>query len=77
MQRESRDIDAPSQRSETRPALRNLTDGDVTAIVTALEKSLTDKFYSDLGRGVWSWVRKTLIAMLLAFAAYGAVKGYK
>lgn len=56
---------------------RLLTDGDVDAIVNALERRMTEKFYADLGRGLWAYVRKGLLLALLSVAAYGAWKGIK
>jgi hypothetical protein len=53
---------------------RNLSDGDVAAIVDALEVRLTDKFYRDLGKGLWGLVWKVLIGALLFVASYGALK---
>lgn len=54
--------------------MRSLSDGDVTAIVDALEARLTDKFYRDLGKGLWGLVYKAIIASLVFIAAYGAIK---
>lgn len=54
---------------------RNLTDGDVEAIVNALEKRMTEKFYADLGRGVWGYVKKAIVIAVIAVAAYGALHG--
>jgi hypothetical protein len=54
--------------------MRQLSDGDVTAIVDALETRLTDKFYRDLGRGLWGLVWKAIIGALVFIAAYGAIK---
>ena len=53
---------------------RKLTDGDVVAIVDALEARLTDKFYRDLGKGLWGLCWKALIGALVFVAAYGALK---
>lgn len=53
---------------------RNLSDGDVTAIVDALEQRLTDKFHRDLGKGVWGMTWKAIVATLCFIAAYGAIK---
>jgi hypothetical protein len=54
--------------------MRQLSDGDVTAIVDALETRLTDKFYRDLGKGLWGLVWKAIIGALVFIAAYGAIK---
>jgi len=56
---------------------RNLTEADVAAIVDALEDRLTKKFYSDVGKGVWDMVWKTVIVGVVAVAAYGASRGIK
>jgi hypothetical protein len=53
---------------------RKLSDGDVIAIVDALEVRLTDKFYRDLGKGLWGMVFKAFIGALVFIAAYGALK---
>lgn len=54
---------------------RNLTEADVKAIVDTLEQRFTQKFYSDLGKGVWAWIWRAIIAAALFLAAYGAAKG--
>lgn len=54
---------------------RTITDDDVEAIAAALESRLAKKFYYDLGKGVWGIVWKALVGVVLAIAAYGAVKG--
>jgi len=56
---------------------RTLTDADVEAIADVLEKRLTEKFYADLGRGVWAYVRKAFIIAVLAVVAAGAYHGVK
>jgi len=56
---------------------RKLTDGDVDAIVDALEKKMMYKFFNDLGQGVWGIVWKTVIFSLVGLAAYGSLKGIK
>lgn len=50
---------------------RNLTDADVEAIVAKLKNELVEDFYGDLGRGVWAFVKKALIGLLLLLAIYG------
>jgi len=54
---------------------RTLSDEDVKAIVDGLEERLTDKFYRDVGKGVWAFVWKAIVGLILFVAAYGAVKG--
>lgn len=54
--------------------MRQLSDADVTAIVDALEERLTDKFYHDVGKGLWGMVWKSFVGALVFVAAYGAFK---
>lgn len=56
---------------------RLLTDADVKAVVDALENRFVDRFYSDLGKGVWSVVWKAVIVCLIGIAAAGYIKGIK
>ena len=58
-------------------AERNLTDDDVKAIVDQMENRLAERFYGDLGRGVWSVVWKAIVVGMIAVAAYGSTKGFK
>lgn len=53
---------------------RTLSDGDVKAIVDALEVRLTDKFYKDVGKGFWGFVMKGIITGMMFLAALGAMK---
>ena len=53
---------------------RHLTDEDVVAIVDALEKRMTEKFYRDLGKGFWGMIWKGIVAGAVIIAAYGAFK---
>jgi hypothetical protein len=54
---------------------RLLTDADVEAIAAALESRLEDRFYNNLGKGLWGLAWKFIIAVLMIIAAYGAAKG--
>lgn len=54
---------------------RNLTDADVQAIVDKLKTELVEDFYGDLGRGVWAFIKKALIGLLLVLAVYGIASG--
>lgn len=54
---------------------RNLTEQDVQAIVAALEKRISDKFYLDVGKGVLGLIWKGLLLLGLFMAGYGAYKG--
>lgn len=56
---------------------RTLTDADVEAVADALEKRLVEKFYADLGRGVWGYVRKAIVIVVLAVVVAGAYHGVK
>mgnify|MGYP001809977942 CR=1 FL=1 len=51
---------------------RNLTKADVKAIVAELEKAMVDRFYTNLGRGVWAAVWALIVAALLFLAAWGS-----
>lgn len=59
------------------PEERKLSDDDVRAIVDEMEQRMTERFYGDIGRGVWAVVWKALIAALVLVAAYGSTKGFK
>jgi len=59
------------------PQDRHLTDDDVKAIVDQLENRVTERFYGDLGRGVWGVVWKAIILAIIGIAAYGSTKGFK
>ena len=50
---------------------RAMTDEDVRAIVDLLEERLTNKFYLDLGRGVWGLAWRAVVAVVVLVAAYG------
>lgn len=54
---------------------RNLTDGDVKAIVDLLKDEIARDLFAEAGKGLWQWVRKTLIWALLLFAAYHLTGG--
>lgn len=56
---------------------RKLTDADVEAIVLLLDKKVTERFYSDLGRGVWGMLWKAIVVTIVGIAAYGSLKGMK
>lgn len=50
---------------------RNLTDEDVAAIVASLKGELVRDFYGEVGKGVWAWVKRALIFLLLFLAIQG------
>jgi len=54
---------------------RALTDDDVKKIVDCLEDRLEQRFYINLGRGIWAFVWRAAVAGLLALAAWGHYKG--
>jgi hypothetical protein len=56
---------------------RKLTDADIDAIVDRLETKVTERFYGDLGRGVWGVVWKAIVLAIVGIAAYGSMKGMK
>lgn len=56
---------------------RRLTDADVQALADEFEARMVNRFYSNLGSGVWSLVWKAFVLSIVAIAAYGAVKGWK
>lgn len=47
---------------------RNLTEQDVEAILDAFEQ----RFYKNLGKGVWAATWKVIILALIGVAAYGS-----
>jgi hypothetical protein len=51
---------------------RNITNADARAIAIALRDEIKREFYSDLGKGVWGYIKKTLFIGLIAVSAYGA-----
>lgn len=61
------------------PRNRNLTDADVEAmsarVADIIEKRIEERFYTNIGRGVWAAAWRIILAALLVIAAYGAVKG--
>ena len=57
-------------------AERTLSNADVEAIVDALQQRVVQNFYRDLGRGVWGFVKKALLIVLLTLAAYGAGRSH-
>ena len=54
---------------------RALTDNDVKKIVDCLEDRLEERFYINLGKGIWAFVWRAAIGALLALAAWGHYKG--
>jgi hypothetical protein len=56
---------------------RHLTDDDVKALADELEDRLTDRFYGNLGRGMWALAWKAIITAILGIIAYGSLKGFK
>lgn len=56
---------------------RNLTDDDVKALADELEGRLANRFYGNLGRGIWSLAWKGIILIILLLIAFGSTKGIK
>jgi len=50
---------------------RNFTDADIKKFVDCMEDRLEQRFYVNFGRGVWAFVWRAAITVLLALAAYG------
>ena len=50
---------------------RALTQADVEAVVNPLEERLEERFYQNLGKGLWGVVWKVAMGALLLLAAYG------
>ncbi|MDB5807022.1 MAG: hypothetical protein JWN73_4344 [Betaproteobacteria bacterium] len=65
--------DTPQRISQYNP--RNLTEDDVNAVVDELERRIVERFFSNVGKGVWQLVWRALIALMVLLAAYGATKG--
>jgi predicted phage tail protein len=55
---------------------RNLTDDDVSALADEMEKRMVNRFYGNLGRGVWGIVWKAVVIAIVGVAAYGAIRGH-
>ena len=56
---------------------RTLSDADIEAISDKLLEKWEDKFYHNIGKGVWDLVKKFLVIVLVGIAAYGAATGGK
>ncbi len=59
------------------PPQRTLTDADVEAIISGLCTRVKTEFYQDLGKGLWGFVWKCVIASMIGIAAYSGLKGIK
>lgn len=53
---------------------RRLSDEDIAALASELEKRLLTQFYHNLGKGVWGVLWKATITAVLAIAAYDYLK---
>lgn len=49
-----------------------MTEEDIEKVVARLEERLRERFYQDLGRGVWGLAWKFIIVVAIVLAAYGA-----
>lgn len=56
---------------------RKLTDDDVKALADELEDRLANRFYGNLGRGLWGLAWKAIITAIFGVIAYGSLKGFK
>jgi len=56
---------------------RNLTDADVKAIASEIERSIMQRFQLNVGQGVLRFVWRAMIYAMIALAAYGAAGGFK
>ena len=65
--------DTPQRISQHNP--RSLTEDDVNAVVDELERRIVERFFSNVGKGVWQLVWRALVALMVMLAAYGAIKG--
>ena len=71
IQRDHAPINTDEERRE-----RALTDEDIDALAEALERTLSDRFYHNLGRGFWGLIWRGMILAGMALAAYGYEKGH-
>ncbi len=53
---------------------RKLTDADIKALADELEDRMVNRFYRNLGHGVWGLLWKLLVLGAVGLAAYGATK---
>lgn len=60
---------------ENPPPNRALSNDDVEAIAEAIQEKMWEEFYTNLGRGIWALAWRGFVMVLIAIAAYGAVKG--
>lgn len=56
---------------------RNLTDEDVQAIAAEIERSITQRFQLNVGKGVLRFVWRAMVYLIIALAAYGAAGGFR
>jgi hypothetical protein len=54
---------------------RTLSDADIEAMTTAFERRMEERFYNNLGKGLWGIIWKAVLVAAIAIAAYGAAKG--
>ena len=53
---------------------RTLTEDDVEAVVVRLEARLEERFFSNLGKGVWAILWRACIVIILGITVLGAIK---
>lgn len=56
---------------------RKMTDADVQVLADEMETRLVERFYGNLGRGLWGLVWKVVLLAIIGIAAYGSAKGIK
>ncbi|WP_225205097.1 hypothetical protein [Novosphingobium huizhouense] len=49
---------------------RKLTDADVSAVVSKLKEEIARELFAEAGKGLWTWLKKTLAWAVLALALY-------
>jgi hypothetical protein len=56
---------------------RKITDADVDAIAEAIREKMLERFYQDLGYGVWFWIKRGIFGAVMVLAAWGAYKSHQ
>lgn len=56
---------------------RTLSDADVEAIAEKVMEQFAERFYSNIGKGLWGVVSKALLGLMIVLAAWGAATGGK
>ncbi len=53
---------------------RKLSDADINALADEFERRMINRFYRNLGQGVWGLLWRALVLAAVGLAAYGAAK---